>query len=362
MPADLAWLTGRGHASALPLRTELARDFGLGVSETLRERTCCLTLLAGAGTRWKKTLAAAKGGVGAGSGGLDKETLEAAKGFPLDWPRGLFPVRDYIFNEGDRIPLAAYALDAFKRVGEPCVVIRGWEEEVREQILLPLGIDPEKVIFQGQALGPAGKPLGHGDAVFQAKECWKNYKYLAVNFAGDANSPLTALLGLRCFESLDRQGVSLDLLLPAAPVKNPAYPITLDEEGIPRQLGHDKLKGRASGLGDAPAAPPARRQMGYTNVGIRIYRTGALLEAMEEIRALYWKEGWGYAIPGNDPEGREFALDNVEELMARRGRARILAVAKPEELTPAKSFDEVNNFEKAVRVVRAEWDGFSAGP
>jgi len=365
MPADLVSLTAGDHASALPLRKDLVMEFGLSVSETLKAQTCCLTLLAGAGSRWKRTLEAAKTQAEAWVSALDEETLEAARAFPLEAPRGLFPVRDYLGKAGGRIPLAAYALDALRRVGSSCIVTRGWKDEIKSQVLAPLGMDPSTVLFQSQRLGPQGKPLGHGDAVYQAMTVWRKYKYLIVNFAGDANSPLTVLLALRCMEALERKGLALGLLLPAARVKNPAYPITLDGKGIPRQLGHDKLKKPAARSGlygvehAASAAQPVRPAMGYTNVGIRLYRTETLVEAMNEIRDLYWAEGFGYAIPGNDPGEREFALDNVEELLSQRGLARIFAVARPEELSPAKSFDEINNFEKAVRKVRAEWDSFS---
>ena len=67
----------------------------------------------------------------------------------------------------------------------------------------------------------------------------------------------------------------------------------------------------------------------------------------------YWVEGQGYAVPGNDPAGREFALDNVDTELAAAGRARILALARSDELTPAKSLDEVPAFEAAVERVVA---------
>ncbi len=356
MAVDFLTLTSGGHAVALGLRERLAAELGLSVGDTLKRETCCLSLLAGAGTRWKRTLEEAKQGK---IPALDSETLSLAREFSLDWPRGLFPVRNYIGDIGGRIPMAAYAIDAFKRLGNLCIVIRGWEEEIRQQILSPLDIQQNKVRFLGQCLGPLGKPLGHGDAVYQAMGLWRRYKYLIVNFAGDANSPFTALLGLRCMQALENQGLELGLLLPAAPVQNPAYPIYLDAQGIPRSLGHAKLKGQ-SAAGESGSFSVNTSNIGYTNVGIRVYRTDLLAAAMEEMRALYWKEGWGYAIPGNDPAQREFALDNVEEHMARRGQARIFAAARPEELTPAKSFDEINNFEKAVKAVRMEWDGLTA--
>ena len=48
-----------------------------------------------------------------------------------------------------------------------------------------------------------------------------------------------------------------------------------------------------------------------------------------------------------------FALDNVDALLAAEGRARMLAIAMPEELTPVKSLDDVPAFESAARLVVA---------
>jgi hypothetical protein len=79
---------------------------------------------------------------------------------------------------------------------------------------------------------------------------------------------------------------------------------------------------------------------------------------VDEIESSYWRKDSGYSIPGNDPEAHEFALDNVDALLARRGEARILAIAKTEELTPAKSYDEIENFEEAAKRVRTEWTKF----
>ena len=89
-------------------------------------------------------------------------------------------------------------------------------------------------------------------------------------------------------------------------------------------------------------------------MGVRVYSAGALLESVERFRRDHWVEGTGYAIPGNDPAGHEFALDNVDARFSAEGRARILAIARPEELTPAKSLDEVPAFERAIESVVAE--------
>lgn len=351
MNVDLKSLVGRDHDKAFAMRQELVMELAGRLPGLPASGTTCLTLLAGAGTRWVKSLAAAKERYANSQGDPEIRTI---LDFPPDAPRGLFPVRNHISAVPAKIPLAAYALDAFRNLGRHAIVVRGWEDEISESVLRPLGIDEKAVSFCRQKEGPGGKVLGHGDAAWQAEDLWISSRYVIVNFGGDANSPLTALGGLLALAALDEMGDDAELLLPVARIRNPAYPAVLDEDGLPRAFGHNKL----GGSGGNPAGPAAADGYAYTNVGIRVYRTTALAGGIEEIRRDYWREESGYSIPGNDPAAHEFALDNVDALIAGRKKARILAIARPEELTPAKSFDEIGQFEEAVRKVRAEWDSF----
>lgn len=348
MESTLQHLVGRGYGEAAAARGRLAeialaernaaaRAAGgtpfAAVAEyaaDLARRTVCLTLLAGSGSRWVKSLdAAAARGEGIG--------------FDPQRPRGLYPVKDCLLG-GRSVPIAAYALAAVDGLGRHLIVVRGWEAEIDSEILRPLGVAPGGRDFVTQA-APFGKPLGHGDAAWQSRSLWRGADYVVANFGGDANSRRTILSSLLALDALRAAGARVDLLLPAAPLDSPAYPIGLDEGGLPRSFGHAKLRG---GGVEAPAGK------GYTNVGVRVYSAPALLEAVEAFRDRYWAEGSGYAIPGNDPEGHEFALDNVDAQMAAEGRARILAIGRPEELTPAKSVDDVPAFERAIESVVRE--------
>lgn len=334
---------------------------GLEGLEGLEKATCCLTLLAGAGTRWVRTLAAAKAAASGGNPApwADDDFRRLVETFPLDAPRGLFPVRNFINSRTPGIPLAAYAVDAFRGLGRQIIVLRGWETEIRREVVEALGIDSSTVDFCTQELGPGGKALGHGDAARQAWRFWCNSTYILTNFGGDANSPLTARASLKALAAMNAAGEDVGLLLPVAEIENPAYPVILDAEGLPRAFGHNKLGGTEQ---TGWAGGQGARGLAYTNVGIRAYRTDALISVIEEIEKKYWNEREGYSIPGNDPEGHEFALDNVDALLASRGKARILPIARPEELTPAKSFDEIGHFEEAAGKVRAAWRRFvSAG-
>ncbi len=353
MASRLERLAGRGFAEASAFRSEVA-DMALAernaavaslslrpfatVAEyaaDLARRTVCLTLLAGSGSRWVKSLAAANAAAPPRDGPGDKPRLDPGR------PRGLHPVRDFL-RGGRSIPVAAYALAAVSGLGRHLLVVRGYEAEIDAELLAPLGIGPGDRDFLTQD-APFGKPLGHGDAAWQSRSLWRGADYVLCNFGGDANSRRTARSSLLALDALRAIGTDVDLIIPAAPLDSPAYPIGLDGEGLPRTFGHAKLQGRLAAAG-----------RGYTNVGVRVYSAAALLTKVEEFRRDFWVEGSGYAIPGNDPEGHEFALDNVDASFAAEGRARILAIGRPEELTPAKSLEDIPAFERAVRSVVAE--------
>ncbi len=328
-----AGAAGGGALSSRPLPASVG-----AYAASLASRTVCLTLLAGSGSRWVKSLRQAQ-----------NEGLASAAGIDPEAPRGLYPVRDCIRpesggEEGGRIPVAAYSLDAVDRLGHHLVVVRGYEDRIRAEIMEPLGIAPGRYSFFTQE-APFGKPLGHGDAAWQCRELWKDADYLVANFGGDANSPLTVLASLLALDALNAAGERVDFLLPAAPVGNPGYPIRFDAAGLPLSFGHAKLQGKLTAEGP-----------GYTNVGVRVYRAKALYEKLSSIHDRFWRDGTGYDIPGNDPTGHEFALDNADAEFAAGTAARVLACAHAGELTPAKSLVDIPAFESAIARVRAEWD------
>lgn len=298
----------------------------------LAERTACVTMLAGSGSRWVASLEEAR------IAGKDVGVDPAA-------PRWSFPVRNVMGLGPNPIPIAGYAMAATRDLGHHVIVVRGREREIEELILRPLSYPNGSWNFVTQE-AHGGKPRGHGDAAFQAMDFWSGYDYVLVNFGGDASSPLTAIASLAVLDALAaRYGSEAPgLLIPVALARNPVYPITIDDGGLPRRFGHGKLHGSASPV----------TGNGYTNVGVRVYRASVLREAILDIRRRHWTADSGYAIPGNDPEGGEFALDNVDAVLAVEGRARLLAVASPEELSPVKSLGDVSQFERDVETV---WRG-----
>lgn len=342
---DLSAACGAGLRGGLvPSRlvvAEAAALAGFADAEEYRDylagRCTCVTMLAGSGSRWVASLAEA-----------------AAAGSPIRFdpaaPRGLYPVKNVTGRGPDPIPIAAYALAATEGLGPRVLVVRGWEDEIRRCLLEPLGCAPGSWSFATQA-APGGKPRGHGDAAFQTMELWRGREYLLVNFGGDASSPRTAFAALAAMDALSRLAASPDgapgLVLPVAWADSPAYPIETGEDGLPRRFGHAKLLAAGTGHGG----------QAFTNVGVRVYRSDALARAIASIRAEYWTEDRGYAIPGNDPAGGEFALDNADALMAGQGSARLLHVALPQELSPVKSVSDIERFERDIaRVYRSPAD------
>lgn len=305
-----------------------------GYPPALRARVACVTLLAGSGSRWVESIREAR------AAGLAVEFDEAK-------PRGLFPVRNLMGEGPERLPIASYALRAVRGLGRSVIVTRGFEAEIESSILRPLGYRSGAYAFREQAVRE-GKPRGHGDAAFQCMDLWSDKEYVIFNFGGDASNPLTAALGLAFMAALDAGGAAPALLLPVTRKPSPAYPIRVDGEGRPLSFGHAKLKAAPAG---ADARPEAVDGLAYTNVGVRIYRAAELAVAVAELRSRFWTAELGYAMPGNDPAGGEFALDNVDEYLAERGRARLLYVARPEELSPVKSLADVPRFEADIAAV-----------
>lgn len=337
MKPELSSYLGSGLKAGYAARGSLASALlAGGYPPALEARVACVTLLAGSGSRWVESIREAR------AAGVPVEFDEAK-------PRGLFPVRNFMGEGPERLPIASYALRAVRGLGRSVIVTRGFEAEIESSILKPLGYPSGSYAFREQAVRE-GKPRGHGDAAFQCMDLWAEKEYVIFNFGGDASNPLTAALGLAFMAASDAGPAAPGLLLPVARKPSPAYPIRVDADGRPLSFGHAKLKAASDevrssdgeGLDDG---------MAYTNVGVRIYRAAELAEAIAELRRRYWTAERGYALPGNDPAGGEFALDNVDEYLAEKGRARLLYVARPEELSPVKSLADVPRFEADIEAV-----------
>jgi len=325
------------------------------LSEEAVVRSVSISFLAGAGTRWRASLLEAKRAPKAWPAGMAWPASNVAQAFPLEMPRGLFPVPDFIHSaQGKgRIAMAAYAFDAVRDTGRHIVVVRGWEAEIDAQVLGPVGIPLEKRIFFTQKPGADGQVSGHGDAAMQCMGLWQDARYVVTNFAGDANSWITVELALRAFAQFDARGIEIGVLIPVAHTERPSYPVYLDQNGLPIGFRHEKLAASSS-----KAAPTTYASTAFTNVGIRVYRSDWLRSALLELREKYYYGDpgaeLGWHIPGNDPVKHECALDNVDNLLAEKRLARVMPISLPRELTPLKALGEYPAFVRAVQEVQQE--------
>ncbi|GAB6089100.1 hypothetical protein [Spirochaeta dissipatitropha] len=310
------------------IRADAAAILG-GSAETalamLKKRTAVLTLLAGSGSRWVKSIEAA-------------ENDEDAVNFDVSKPRGLFPVRNLLpetICNKKKLPVAAYSLYAVQGLGSHLIMTSGYEQEIEAEILEPLGFDSDSYQFQRQELF-LGSPLGHGAAALQAADFWKDYDYVICNFGGDANNRNTISDSLLLLAALDSTGNNTGLLLPAAMVQKPAYTIETNDQGLPLAFHHAKLTGKTTS-----------EEKGWSNVGVRLYRSRDLLESLYQLHEAYWSDDSGYAVPGN--QGNELALDNVDAVLAAQHKARLFTIAEAGEITPAKTLDAIPAFLSAVQ-------------
>lgn len=283
----------------------------------LKSSTLCITLFAGLGERWRASF----------------ESVPGAEMRFKDLPRALYPVQNVLVSGSDKIALGAYALHAVSHLGDSVIVIRGHEALLKSYALSPLGIDPKKVRFVEQATIHE-KPLGHGDAVYQLLDIIGEYEYVIVNFAGDLSRPATAETALLAIDALESIDEDVRLILPCTKVKNPEYVVKIDADGLPSSLGHGKLKGSEA------------QAEGFTNVGLRVYRSDALFEALTLFRKMYYKDETGYTIPGN--VSNDFALDNIDEWLCEKKTVRILPIASSVETIALKSLSDLSHFEKAL--------------
>lgn len=323
----------------------------------LAKKTVTVTMLAGASSRWVESIQRLEA-----IRQIDTKSKHAEyKNLDAGAPRGLYPVRNYMGFGQDPIAIAAYALAAVKDLGRHIIVVRGWKKEIEQSVILPAAYEKGSWSFVNQD-APGGKPRGHGAGIFKALPLLAKSDYVIVNFGGDAANPLTALAGLSvldCFNSINSDSL-IGLILPVCLSDKRLYSITLDEDGLPLAFGHNKL-GTAPGNAQADYKPGPEART-YSNVGLRIYKTKWLIEAILEIRSKYWSKDGGYNIPGNakanDAYGGEFALDNVDTLLAEQGRARVLHVARAEELSPVKCIEDISAFEQSMAALSRDWQAY----
>lgn len=334
------------------LETELLRLSGsdnmASFLQKVKKDTLVITAVAGAATRWKKSIAEPQ-----------NEAIVRDRNINPDAPRCMALVQDY--DQPDQmIPIGTYNLRAVHDLGDQVVVYGGGNPEQamvhRLQLYNEL-ISPMKAnvrLYKQKIYPNKEKPSGHGDLLLQIfkdpsmSEIIKGKKYVIANFGGDANSYQTAVLSLLTMYVLDEYGISLGSFIPTTiPTTIPTeqekdfYPLYTDSNGIPTNSYHpkdDKVK---------PDGSPS----GQTNVGFRLYSMEQLMKVMRP-----YEEAQARMERGEDieyPVG-ELKQDHFDQacMQGLGMNALVAPIAIGEEIihTP-KGVDNLAQFEADMRVV-----------
>lgn len=286
--------------------------------------TAAVSLLAGANTRWLESLE-------------KNPELGEKYNITAEDPRCLAEVKNYLPHcEEDTLPIGAYNFQAVSGLGKNIIIYGNALEEMKSKIVEPFESDSSEVEFVKQSVLDGKKKVsGHGDALRQARVHWNDSKYIITNFGNDTNSRKTAIMSLLSLHLLEKEGFDLSHLLPAAYIEEPSYKIVLDEH-IPKGVRHSKLRG-----------DEIKKEEGFTNVGIRVYRTEDVKRVMDDFWNVYQKEG-SYASlnpNGND----EFALDHIDARFMSEGSARIAPISSELELCPAKRLTKIPNYLESMK-------------
>ena len=311
----------------------LARYDAKDLEEALKksgipEKTAVIYIFGGAGTRWIDSL---------------KEHRDDFPDINPDKPRCLAPVDNLFPTIPDKkVPIGIYNFYAGLGLGSHIMIYSTYQDEIASEIVAPFNA---KVRYSRQEVcNRIGKVAGHGDAVRQAKELWKDSSYVAVLQCNEVYSRSNLILSLFLLHLLDKEGADVVHLLPMQYLDQPIYPPILDKDNIPIGTYQEKLTGIAP-----PPGP------GLSNIGQRLYTTADFLAKMEYIERVTKNTGsyaWLNPVNHND----EFALDHIDMMAMNERRARISPVCYAEEWSGAKKVTDIARW-KAAQAKVYERDG-----
>lgn len=269
-------------------------------------------------------------------------------------PRALAPVSNLVpelVPGSDLVPNALYNLRALKGVVGDNIIVYGGNSlkearrnrrEIDDQICKPLGMHPRFV----RQLNPVS---GHGDALIRimddnvGRDLFKNRRYLVVNFGGDANSRQTVALSLLAMHACRKLGIPVQCVMPTTLQESPAYPLYINDEGLPTGSYHPK----------DDRWPPPGTPSKQSNVGVHVFDTESTAGFLSQYKHVYdlvhmRRPKAGYFVPG----AKELKRDHIERHDMEMGRCLTLPISAQEEIAhTVKSIDAIPDFEKDLRTV-----------
>lgn len=296
-----------------------------------QEKVAVVIFLAGAGSRWIDSIRKA-------------QAHGQARHIDIERPRCLALVED-VRNPTHNIPLAAYTLRVIQGIGRHYIV---WRTHLPEIQGVAAECNLTQVRFVQQTSPGNANMLGHGDGLRQVLPELGNQVELVLALFGSGDvqvrkTIITTLLVLTALQKAEPAQRPWGLL-PTTFLEKPVYPIRVNEQGMPIGFGHSKL------LETNTPVTPAQ-----SNIGVRAYCRQNLDEILSHFARFFHGEA-GYRIPGNNTN--EFALDNIDAYLAEQQRLRCLCIARPEEITPVKQWEDVEAYLAAQRGANAIFSNY----
>lgn len=290
--------------------------------------TTVVTIVGGAATRWDKSFDDPVGASIASNYGIQRGKSRFLAPVPNLLPKSI--------SQSELIPILTYNLYGIRDTlldekGQQLakhVLIYSKDEEVPDIRAITDAMGISQTMLRKQVVHPGkSKPSGHADALAQHIDEITTTRFVLTQFGCDVSSPITIILSLLCLYVEEKLGESVGLILPTAGMDTPKYPVFIDNYGLPRQFGHEKLLGSDSLHLDSQTLVP-----GGSNIGVRAYTSTSLREALDNL-----EETFG--------QSDEFALDHVDQYLANKGIVRQLCIALPEEIShAAKTLTEIPLF------------------
>lgn len=289
---------------------------------SIRRRTATVIFLAGAAKRWTESVQGAK-------------ARGEAANVDITKARCLAPVPD-VLHKDLTVPLGLYNLRAIAGIGTPVLVYR---RNLLDILYMARQAKNDFAMLHYQS-APINdlEPLGHGDAFRQLLPLLApNIEYLVTVFGGDVtyrDTVITSLLTQVALQQLNARNRPAGLI-PVTCLREAKYPIMIGNKGLPLQFGHKKLTGAEASDKTAPS-----------NVGLRIYTRADVQAVVNSVVQRHYDPLAGYNIPGN--KTNEFALDNIDQILARDGRIRVLNISSNEEIDGSvKTWEDIPKFLEA---------------
>lgn len=279
-----------------------------------------ISILGGENSRWKKSF----------SDSASEEIRSEFNISNIDTPKFLANVPNIINGINQtHIPIITYNFHAFNALFQSDnlkhLILCGqkdYQSEIEDALRL---VSDHNVIHFKQTIYPNRDSLsGHGDALYQCRDLITDLDYVIVHFGGGVISSKSLHLSLLALHVLQMWDEYVGLLMPSAKIENSIYPIFVDNLGLPRAFGHERLWGKKSLVSNHLSTSGC-------DVGIYIFCVSQLQRIFNDHASDFYKL-------------ETHSVDHIAEKMATKGLVRQFCISQRQEAYCVKSIFDLPEF------------------